>query len=399
MDTNKRNRDNFLDGLSANERALLERIPYRFLRKIAAGIVRAKMRLQFTGWLQYLIPLILVFLFALIGGITYLLNIRFLAIPFFVLGAFLFLITLFDLLTVKFRIRFPEGLPKQKNDLDVFDLMRVRRSCRSYQTRTLTKADHLALMESVQIHMQESKIGKSPVRFEYISAPITVWPVVNASEFLVAIVPKEYHRLAVIDVGRSLQKVVIDATRMGLGTCWIGPGADHHSIRQSLGDRFDPETDHIICVCAVGYPSRYVPIFLRVFNRQVKRRFPLSELFFVDTNFEQPLNIDTSPFNRFGRNYESCQWAPSSYNGQTTRCVAVTDEDGKIQRFDFYATTASRYYAPVAVGIWCANWELGCEKLGIPGDFAILASDERNIPDNQPSLPVYDVSWLPAEKC
>lgn len=394
MISNKQNSDDFMHGLGANEKALLERIPVLFLQKFAAEMVRAKVRFQFTGWLQYILPLIFVFLFSLISGIAKLFNAKFLAISFLALGIFIFIIALFDLLTVKFHLRFPERLPKRKNDLDLFDLMRARRSCRSFQTRKLTETDYKELMDSVRLHTEETQISEAPVRFEYISAPITVWPVVNATEFLIAIAPKEYNRLAVIDVGRSLQKVVMDATRMGLGTCWIGPGADHGSIKENLGDCFDPEKDHIICVCAVGYKSNYIPLFLRIFNAQFKRRLPLSELFFADTGFEQPLDLETAPFNRFGRTYEICQWAPSSYNGQTTRCVANTGINGDLKSFDFYAITESRYYAPVAVGIWCANWELGCEKLGIPGHFAVGSPKERNLPEMHVPLLRYDLSWV-----
>jgi hypothetical protein len=164
---------------------------------------------------------------------------------------------------------------------------------------------------------------------------------------------------------------------------------------QHLGDRFDPENDHIICVCAIGYKSWYIPLFLRIFNTQFHRRLPLSSLFFADANFQQPLDVDTPPFSRFGRNYEICQWAPSSYNGQTTRCVAVMDETDTPTRFDFYTTTASRYYAPVAVGIWCANWELGCESLGLAGHFAVLTKGKGAV--SQPPLPRYDVSWFVEE--
>lgn len=396
MTSNKQHNDDFMHGLGANEKALLERIPVLFLRKIAAGIVRAKMRVQFTGWLQYLLPLIFVLLSILIGGIADLLNVRLLAILFLAFGALIFTVVLFDLVTVKFRLRFPEHLPKRNEDLDLFDLMRVRRSCRSFQTRKLTDADFNELMESVRLHTKEPQIGKSPARFEYISAPLTVWPTVNATEFLVAIAPKEYDRFAVINVGRSLQKVVMDATRMGLGTCWIGPGADQISIKENMGDHFDSEKDHIICVCAIGYKSNYIPIFIRVFNAQVKQRLPLSELFFADTGFAQPLDIETAPFNHFGRNYEICQWAPSSYNGQTTRSVTNVEESGDLKSFDFYATTVSRYYAPVAVGIWCANWELGCEALGIQGHFSARTAGERGISTEEarPQLPKYDVSWV-----
>ena len=397
MPTHKISSNDFMVGLGANERAILERIPFPFLRRIATAIVRTKMRFQFTGWLQYLLPMIFVLLFSLLGGVAHLFNITFLSIPFLSLATLILVIALFDLVTAKFRLRFPESLPKQQDHLDLFDLMRARRSCRSFQTRKLTPADHQALMAVVQRHMDAVQIGDSPVRFEYISAPLTVWPTVNATEFLVAIVPKAYERLAVIDVGRSLQKIVMAATRMGLGTCWIGPGADHESIKGNLRDRFDAEKDHIICVCAVGYKSHYIPLFLRIFNAQFKRRLPLSELFFRDAHFEQPLDPKTAPFNQFGRNYEICQWAPSSYNGQTTRCVANIAENGTVRSFDFYAATASRYYAPVALGIWCANWELGCEAQGIQGRFTVLTAAERGLTDakDYPRLPRYDVSWVP----
>jgi nitroreductase len=308
----------------------------------------------------------------------------------------------FDLITVKFQLRFPERLPKRNDNLELFDLMRVRRSCRSFQTRKLTPADYNELMEYVRLHSTAPTIGTSPVRFEYVAAPLTVWPTVNATEFLVAITPSEYNRLTVIDVGRSLQKIVMDATRMGLGTCWIGPGADQASIVRHLGNRYNPQKDHIICVCAIGYKSWYIPMFLRIFNAQLRRRLPLSSLFFADAHFKEPLNVAVSPFKQFGRTYEICQWSPSSYNGQTTRCVAVMepksvkkvggDEDAPhLTRFDFYAATASRYYAPVALGIWCANWEMGCEALGISGHFAVLPAEGDA---DRPQLPRYDVSWI-----
>ncbi|MBT3187366.1 MAG: hypothetical protein HN335_00040, partial [Anaerolineae bacterium] len=260
--------DDFMHDLGANERALLERIPILFLRKFAAGMVRAKLRVQFTGWLQYLLPLIFILVAFLLAGVSHLLKISFLVSIFSALGYLLGIVALFDLVTVKFKTHPPERLPKRNDDLDLFDLMRARHSCRSFQTRKLTEADHAELMGSVRTHLDEPKIGEAPIRLEYISAPLTVWPPVNAIEFLVAIAPKEYDRLAVIDVGRSLQKVVMDATRMGLGTCWIGPGADHASIMQNLGERFGPEKDHIICVCAVGYKSNYIPLFIRAFNAQ-----------------------------------------------------------------------------------------------------------------------------------
>jgi hypothetical protein len=95
---------------------------------------------------------------------------------------------------------------------------------------------------------QAGLIGFSEIRFEYVRAKLTVWPAVGAREFLVAIAPASYSRLAIINIGRSLQLVVNDATRAGIATCWIGPGADQSSVVEHLGDSFDPTRDHIICV-------------------------------------------------------------------------------------------------------------------------------------------------------
>ena len=376
---------------------------YSFLKRL-------KLRLQFTGWLQYIPTAILALSFFLIAALAWSLGSMPLMYSFVFAGSLLLAVLMFDLLTVKFHLHPPEHLAKRNDDLGMFDLMRARRSCRSFQARKLTSADYSELMEYVRFHSEPPNcnlIGRSSIRFEYVSAPLTVWPVVGANEFLVAIAPSEYNRLAVIDVGRSLQKIVIDATRMGLATCWIGPGADQSSIVRHLGDRYNPNEDHIICVCAIGYKSWYKPMLVRGMTVLQRRRLPLSSLFFADTHFEEPLNVEAYPFKRFGRSYEICQWSPSSFNGQTTRCVAVMERNGvkiggadedelRLVRFDFYATTESRYYAAVAVGIWCANWEMGCEALDIHGHFAVLSARERGVHDEnaRPQLPRYDVSWI-----
>ena len=275
--------------------------------------------------------------------------------------------------------------------------MRARRSCRSFQSRNLSDAHRARLMESAGWHSRpDALIGETAIRLEYVAAPLTVWPTVGAHEFLVAIAPAGYDRMAIVDVGRSLQKVLLDATRMGVSTCWIGPGADHDSIRRHLGDRFDPAQDHVICVCAGGYRSRFLPTLVRLMNARMHRRLPLTALFFADPRFERAVDVGAPALAEFGRCLEVCQWSPSSYNGQTTRCVVtVHTSDGaeRAVRFDFYAVTASRYYAPVAVGIWCAQWETGCAALGVGGHFEVLTPQRRQA-GGAPTLPRYDVSWV-----
>jgi len=380
--------------LGANEKAIVDKIKSKALKNIAIQLIGFKLKLQWKGWLQYLLPTPIVLVIFLLGGISFLLNAIAGKIILFI-GGLLALKILLDILLVKYHIHPKESLPKRNDDKNVFELMLLRHSCRSFQKRKLEKNDLEQLLASVQKHLPARKLSNKPIRLEYISAPINVWPVVNASEFIIAIAPKAYDRLATMEVGRTLQKVVIDATKMGLATCWIGPGADHKSIVKQLGDRFDSTNDNIICVCAIGYESKYSPLFIKYFNKTVHKRLPLTSLFYSDYEMQKPLPTEKEPYNLFGQSFESCRWAPSSYNGQTTRCIAV-NEDGALTRFDFYAITSSRYYAAVASGIWCSNWEMGCNALGIKGEFKVLSEQERDLNNENQSrdLPRYDISWI-----
>ncbi|QUR69679.1 nitroreductase [Mycobacterium spongiae] len=357
---------------------------------------RAKLRLQFTGWLQYLITTVVaaaLLITALVGWLVGVWPLVLFWLPLSV-GVLLLAATGFDVVTVKWGVRPSEPIPHRHDDVDTFELIRSRRSCRSFQSRDLTRADRAELMDAVTEHTRDDRlIGTSPIRLEYVAAPLTVWPVAGAHEFLVAIAPRNYDRLAIIDIGRSLEKVVLHATRMGIATCWIGPGADQTSVITHLGDRFDPETDHVVCVCAVGYRSRFQPLFVRLMSRLQRRRLPLRSLFFANPDLDVPLDVSTAPFSAFGRCYQACQWAPSSYNAQPVRCAAVTTQVGtqqKAVRFDFYATNTSRFYTPVALGIWAANWETGCDALGIRGHFTIPLGDRND----DTGAAHRDLSWI-----
>lgn len=349
---------------------------------------KIKQWLQWTGWLQYLPNLLVGMGFLALAGLGALVG-RWLPLTVWVplAAAAVTLGNLaYDVATVRWGWHPAEALPQPRTDLDAFDLMRARVSCQSFQRRDLTP-EHRAAVLAAAARAAEDRLGWVPIRFEYVAAPLIVWPVVGAREFLVAIMPRDYHEEAVVDVGRSLQRVVLEATRMGLGTCWIGPGADQRSVAAALGSRFDPAADHVACICALGYASRYRPFAVRQMQRSMRWRHPLPELFFTDEACTRGFDARAAPFADYGRCWEVCQWSPSSYNGQTTR-ARVAVEDGQVARVDFLSATASRYYAMVALGIWLANWEAGCAALGRAGRFAKAPEAARE------GLPRYVISWV-----
>lgn len=374
-------------------------IQYSFERSL---LWRIKLHIQGTGWLQYIPPFILGSLFLVISCLASYLPTSANLDSFFTIGKLLWTVGIVDILTLKLNIRPPEQLPKRlENSIEACDSCYVilhRRSCRSFQPRKLRPQD---LEEILQIAHTESKqtLGSESIRFEYVDSPLKVWPVVNVYQFLIAIGPAKYDRMAMIDVGRSLQAVVLHATKMGVGSCWIGPGADHLSVQKALKSkgRYNNKRDHIICVCAIGYKSALVPSTIRLANILSHNRKPCGELFF-DHKLQRPLDITKYPFNKYAKCYEAARWSPSSYNAQPTQCLGSWDRATDTVRFDFYSSTKSRYYAPVAAGIWLRDWEAACESIGIMGRFAVLSQQERGIEnaDSIPALPIfiYNISWI-----
>src|SRR5512145_3162961 len=177
---------------------------------------KIKLRLQFSGWLQFLPITVVALLCLLVAGAAWLLvGWTSVTWPPLALGLALLAAVAFDIGTVKYGLLPAGALPTDRHHLDAFDLMRARHSCRSFQRRDLTDAHRTSLLEAAREHRRpERLLGSEPIRLEYVAAPLTVWPTMGAREFLVAIAPMPYDRMSVIDVGRSLQKVVLHATRM-----------------------------------------------------------------------------------------------------------------------------------------------------------------------------------------
>lgn len=352
------------------------------------ALVRLKERLQFSGWLQYLLPVTLGLGLMGVGALGALIW----PSPWWLVpGGLLVLRGVADILILKLRvIPLPRrGLRPVKGD--AFAVMRARRACRSFEPRRMDEADADFVRARVEAHTetgQPAALTGMPIRAEFVDAPLTVWPVVGAQQFLAVLGPADYDRLAVIEAGRALQHVVLDLTARGLATCWIGPGADRLSVIEALGDRFDDRRDHLLCVIAIGYASHWMPLIARGMRLAMHRRKPLADLVFEGAP-GVPARLDRAPLKRFAKVFAACRYAPSSYNSQTTRAV-VRVKDKSLIQVSFCAEEGSRYYAPLAEGIWCADWARGVEALGVPGRWLAL-SEPRAIGGGL----VEDIVWTP----
>lgn len=357
-----------------------------------APVIHAKDRLQFTGWLQFLPPFWIALVLGLVGWAVFAWapeRARWIAWGVSGIAALMLAIGLFDLAVLKLRLfALPDRKPRPVKGDDLA-VMRARRACRSFQPKRLSNHDVTMMSDLVTAHLvpRFDNLSGAQIRIEHLREPLPVWPVVGAQEFLILIAPADYDRHAVIKAGRSMQHIVNGLTKRGLSTCWIGPGTDRVAVEAALGGRFDASRDHVLCSVAVGYGSRYEPFLSRIAGRIMHRRLPLVDLAFEDVP-GVPAPLSRQPYRSLRPALEACRWAPSSYNSQTTR-VILTRSGRNIRRAAFCATKGSRFYAPLALGIWLANWETAMAALGVEGHF-VAKTGVDPIAENL----VHDVDWI-----
>jgi nitroreductase len=60
---------------------------------------------------------------------------------------------------------------------------------------------------------------------------------------------KDYY---LVDIGISMEHLILAAAEQGLGTCWIGGGFDEATVKKTLGI---PENIRVVALTPLGYPD------------------------------------------------------------------------------------------------------------------------------------------------
>jgi nitroreductase len=122
---------------------------------------------------------------------------------------------------------------------------------------------------------------------------------------------------AIQDYGYQLEKIIIHATKQGLGTCWLGDTFNRNGFNQVI--KLD-ENEFIPAITPIGYPSqerRLVGKAIRLFAGSMKRK-EWSQLFF-NNNFDSPLTKkEAGPYIDA---LEMVRLAPSGSNKQPWRII------------------------------------------------------------------------------
>lgn len=215
--------------------------------------------------------------------------------------------------------------------MDILSAIHQRFSVRSYRDQPVESALRSRLLDAA---FRAPTLTDVPPRIELISGGESIKQVLtfmigsyglvqNAPHLLAGILPEE-GELARIDLGYVLEHVVLEATRLGLGTCWITGTFDAERAGEVLG-LAPGETAG--AVCALGYPTEEG--FGRLHTKLIRRlagghqRKPLTELVHAHRWGESWTAENADP--ALVTVLKHARLAPSAHNGQPWRFIVRSD--------------------------------------------------------------------------
>ena len=278
----------------------------------------------------------------------------------------------------------------------VTEIIRQRFSCRRYLDTPIGVEERRRL-EAFLASNTESPLGSS-ARFLLVAATEesrqslrglgTYGTIRNTTAFIIGAVKPGGKNLE--GFGYLLERAVLYATDLGLGTCWLGGFFTRSSFSRTM--RLSGK-ETIPAVIAMGYkasPSAEADVFRQIANGAHRR--PWAQLFF-DGSFGSPLAREKAGL--YEEPLEMVRLGPSASNRQPWRVV----HDGA--GYHFYVQRTLGYHNPftrlarvvdlqrVDLGIALCHFGLTASELGLPGAWQI-----RDPGIDRPSdLIEYVVSW------
>ena len=259
--------------------------------------------------------------------------------------------------------------------MDVLTAIRQRVSVRSYGDQPADPAllERLLALASTVDHLTDVSpriaLASGVERTQRILTTIigSYGLVQNPPHLLVGVLPQE-SALARLDLGYVLEQIILEATRAGLGTCWITGSYD----AQHAGDGVGLAIGEVAAaVCALGYPTE--DRWGRFHDQTVRRlagghrRKPLTEIVFFrywgqhwTPNGTDPELVDL---------LECARLAPSARNRQPWRFIIMPDQ----------VVLTLTHSAPIDGGIVMAHFALAAiaREYRVKGRWQVRPGDDN----------------------
>ncbi len=258
----------------------------------------------------------------------------------------------------------------------IIDTIQKRYSCRNYQSEPIATETQTAL----QGYLDTLTVGPfgTRIRLQLTAANEedrsalrglgTYGFIKNATGFLIGAAQDTPQ--ASQDYGYLVEKAVLQATALGLGTCWLGGTFTKSSFARKINKH---ASEVIPAVIATGYatPDSRSSDALRT-RIQADRRLPWSDLFF-EGRFGEPLTEESAA--AYQQPLEMLRIGPSASNKQPWRVIRDgSDWHFYCERTPGYGKGSTLFglmklvdLQRLDVGIGMAHFELTAQAIGLRG--------------------------------
>ena len=246
------------------------------------------------------------------------------------------------------------------------ELVRNRRSVRTFDGREVSAED----LEKLTSFMSKTDNPyEIPIEFKLLNAKEQKLPcpVVSGTNLYVGAKAKRVPHTEEA-VGYSMEKLVLYAQSLGIGTVWIGGTMDRAAFERAMelgGDEIMP------CVSPLGYPAKKLSVKESLMRKGVKAdsRLAFEELFF-DGSFD--VQLTEKKAGGLAGVLETVRWAPSAVNKQPWRVVVKENAAHfYLKRNKGFISEAVGDMQKIDLGIVLCHFALTAEESGMNVDFRI----------------------------
>jgi nitroreductase len=249
--------------------------------------------------------------------------------------------------------------------MDIIHSIRQRRSCRTFTTESLKSSDKKKLDEF--INANKTGINSETIDFilfeksdSEVPMKIPYGLIRNNKSYIFG--KTNSTPLSRTNYGYLLEKIVLKATELKLGTCWVG------LFDKEYFSDVEVENDQSIpAVLVIGYANEKIPVKEKLIRKMVKadKRKSWETLFF---NYENGNILNAENIQPYVETLEMTRLAPSSGNTQPWRIFFSTSS----KEFHFFKKITNPAYESkgmhdIDMGIAMSHFELVSIKNGLKG--------------------------------
>lgn len=150
--------------------------------------------------------------------------------------------------------------------LTEWEAVRTRISCRSYQNKLVSNEDFQKLKDYIETLRQEAGLHIRLVHSEDAVLKLA-GAMFNGEVHTYAVLIGKDDALTAEKLGYFGEKLVLYATALGLGTCWVAGTYNKKSVLAEI-----PENEKIWDVIPIGYPTEEIPAKQKMIRSMIRKK-------------------------------------------------------------------------------------------------------------------------------